>query len=240
MCSNEVNIMQTLKKIPGTALESETIRGSFYVNTVEQPNPGYNIMDEIWKDIPGYKGRYQASNLGRIKSLKRKVKILNGKRTVRERIMKMTKDKDGYYRAGLNKPSVYNTVPMFTHRLIGKAFIPNPENKPQINHKNGVKDDNRVENLEWVTNQENMTHSYYILGITNGSFEKGHEGYNKRPVAQYNKNGILLNTFDSIAAAAKYLNGDKKSLSRHCTGHVKSYYGYKFKYIKNEKRSLNY
>ena len=123
-------------------------------------------MEEIWKDIKGYEGYYQISNLGRVKSLSRKY-------SPKERILKNQYDKDGYYEIGLtkNKKKQYFRV----HRLVAQAFIFNIKNKPQVNHKNGIKDDNRVENLEWCTNQENEKHAYNIglkhalIGENNGS-----------------------------------------------------------------------
>ena len=222
LCSNETNVMITLKKIPGMALESETIRGSFCVSTVEQPNPGLNIM-EIWKDIPGYKGLYQASNLGRIKSLERYVNHpLGGKKYIRERILKYQLGlcRPGYYTVNLCK---YNKCISFRiHRLVGFAFIPNPEDKPEINHKNGIKTDNRVENLEWVTYKENQIHASDVLGLNL---------YNRKPVAQYNRNGVLLNSFKSATDAARSINGDARNVSGICLGIGKTHRGYIFKYI---------
>jgi len=155
--------MQTLKKIPGTALESETIQGSFYVSTVEQPNPGYNIM-EIWKDIPGFEGSYQVSNHGRVKSLARKImykdgRIWNKKDNI---ILKQSINNKGYLFVNLSKKAIFHVLRV--HKLVLNAFVPNPENKPQCNHKDGIKINNYATNLEWVTNSENQIHAVR-LGI---------------------------------------------------------------------------
>ena len=99
-------------------------------------------MEEIWKDIEGYEGKYQVSNLGRVRSL-------NYHRMGITKLLKARKDKDGYNMAFLVR-SGYNR-PVGVHRLVAQAFIPNPNNYPCVNHKNEVKDDNRVENLEWCT-----------------------------------------------------------------------------------------
>lgn len=108
-------------------------------------------MREIWKDVIGFEGKYQISNFGRIKSL-------NYNNTHKEKIMKLSLDKYGYTKLSIakNNKDYSKTI----HRLVAQAFIPNPENKSQINHKNGVKTDNRVENLEWCTVSENHKHAF--------------------------------------------------------------------------------
>lgn len=117
---------------------------------------------EIWKDIKDLPN-YQISNLGRVKSKERitNVGIKNVKQIKRkERILKLFHNKKGYTQVVLyvdKKP-----YPVKIHRLVAEAFIPNPENKPQVNHIDGNKQNNRVDNLEWCTCKENMEHSYKI------------------------------------------------------------------------------
>jgi|LGVE01.1.fsa_nt_gb hypothetical protein len=119
-------------------------------------------MIEIWKDVKGYEGLYKISNLGNLLSLVFK----NNKVTKKRKLVKKTfLDKKGYLRTVITKNKIKKNF--FIHRLVAIAFIPNPNNKPHINHKNLIRTDNKVENLEWCTQKENIHHFLQNGIVTN-------------------------------------------------------------------------
>ena len=106
-------------------------------------------IKEIWRDIEGYESLYQVSNFGRVKSL-------NYRHTCKEKLLKAHKDKDGYLRVNLYKEGKKKTYGI--HRLVAQAFIPNPDNLPQVNHKDEDKSNNRLDNLEWCSAEYNVNY----------------------------------------------------------------------------------
>lgn len=107
-----------------------------------------------WRDIPGYPG-YKASDDGQVASFK---KDSSGY------ILKQHEASNGYMRVAIRKGKTHKGICAGVHRFVAAAFIPNPDNLPEVNHKNGDKKDNRVENLEWVTSSQNKLHAYRVLG----------------------------------------------------------------------------
>jgi hypothetical protein len=155
----------------------------------------------MWKSIEDYP-KYEVNEYGDVRNVK------TGK------LLKSFVNHRGYLRINLNGKS------KFIHRLIAEYFIPNPDNKPQINHINGNKLDNRIENLEWTTNSENMLHAYKT------GLRKVYK------INQYTKNGIFLRQYDNAEEASELTGVHKGSIRKVCIG-MKSHItagGFKWKY----------
>ena len=128
------------------------------------------MVNEIWKDINGYEGLYQISNFGNVKSLPRQ--------GAKGKILKPSKINIGYLRVGLNKNGKCKRY--LIHRLVAEAFLPNPDNKPCIDHINANKTDNRICNLQWVTHKENMNNPLTIDKISKPIIQFSKRGRNSR------------------------------------------------------------
>lgn len=186
------------------------LRGSVTLLASDNTLVGFFIM-EIWKNIKDYEGMYQVSNLGNVKSLSRKLRVHhNSMRLLRERILKCGILRQGYKAAALweNQKVKLCTI----HRLVGIAFIPNPKNKPCINHKNGIKTDNRVENLEWVTYSENMIHA-----LKHNLIKKGEEKCNTQLT---NKNALIIKLLYKEGIYTQKQIGLKYNISQHTVSRI--------------------
>ena len=116
------------------------------------------IQDEVWKDIEGYEGLYQVSTCGNVKSLPKVRRNGTGTYIQKERLLKPSNTSTGYKKVELCKDGKRKSFKV--HRLVAIAFIPNPDNKPEVNHIDGNKINNNIDNLEWVTSSENSIHAY--------------------------------------------------------------------------------
>lgn len=195
---------------------------------------------EVWRDIPGYERYYQVSNLGRVKSVPRKVYCNGGFHISKERMLKQHKNKDGYWRAHLLKNGIAKTL--FVHRLVALAFIPNPNKYPDINHKDENPSNNCVENLEWCTEKYNMNYGTVVERrkasfVRNGSFKKanatkvrnGSRGA-ETPVEAVSKDGITTINYPSISEAARVTGISKGHIGECCRGVRSSAGGYFWNY----------
>ena len=163
-------------------------------------------MQEIWKDIPNYEGLYQVSNLGRVKSLFKYKKILK------------PRPRNGYLRVSLTKNN--KSTNYAVHRLVAQAFISNPNNLPEINHKDENKQNNCVDNLEFCTRKYNMKY---------GTWKDRRLVKFIKPVVQYDLNGNFIRNWTSIKDAKTKLNIN--NIPAVCKGKAKQSGGYIWKYI---------
>ena len=181
-------------------------------------------MEEIWKDIDGYEGSYQVSNLGGIKSFKKSDK---------GRILKPGINPKGYLIATLSDNG--QTREKKVHRLVAQSFIPNPENKSQVNHIDGNKLNNRVNNLEWCTCKENISHAWGSgLSKPSEEMKKYNFIYSKR-IRQYDKKGNFIKEWESAVKAGKCLGIFQQGIVACLKGRTKTAGGFVWKYVDNKK-----
>ena len=174
-------------------------------------------IGEIWKDIAGYEGLYQVSNWGRVRN------------TRRVRILKPNLLKAGYYQVALYEGKRISHC-FKVHRLVAAAFIPNPNNLPCVNHKNEIKTDNRVENLEWCDERYNSNY-----GTRNNRLSAllTNRSDLSKPVAQMTKNGEVLATFPSANEAERQTGICSTNINACCLNkpRYKSAGGFIWRYV---------
>ena len=180
-------------------------------------------MEEIWKDIPGYEGRYQVSSFGRVRSLDR----IDDENHFRKGQIMKTKLLRGYVRVALRDGKKQKEYQV--HRLVALAFIPNQDNLPQVNHKDCNPGNNNVDNLEWCDAKYNINY-----GDRNEKVSKALSGRKKtwaqKPVLCYNLDGNFVCRFESACAAAEVVDRAATNITACLKGKQKTSGGFVWKY----------
>lgn len=183
-------------------------------------------MKEIWKDIKGYEGIYQVSNLGRVRSLNRTYILNNGNpQSAKGQIMSQYDTKDGY--KGIKLRGLCVRKSFRVHRLVAQTFIPNPENLPEVNHKDENKHNNIVSNLEWCTPKYNA--NYGTVKERLSISHKRNPIYSK-PVAQFSMDGEFVKSYPSAKEAAKQTGLHAQNIGACCRGIYSHSGGYRWQY----------
>ena len=178
---------------------------------------------EEWKAVAGFDGFYEVSNHGRIRSLPRV--STTGRRLKGKTIALISNKNDGYLRVNLRDSRGAHTTKTL-HRVVAEAFVTNPKGKPEVNHIDGNKRNNRAENLEWCTPKENQQHALKT------GLRKPNCSSTSKAVGMFRENGELLRTFPSVAEAARTMQTSPNSIYNRCEGRVAgSLYGYTWKYV---------
>ena len=173
---------------------------------------------EVFKDIAEFTGLYQVSDHGNVKSLIGEDKI----------ILKPSINPGGYYNVVLKGRKTRRI-----HRLVALAFIPNPNNLPEVNHKDGIKTNNKLNNLEWTTSSKNQKHSYR-LGLSKPLPRSQLATLASKPVSQHDLNGKEIDNFISSIDASRKTGVSHYGISKVCIGKLKTSGGYKWKFTPNE------
>ena len=185
-------------------------------------------MKEIWKPVRNYEGLYEVSNMGRVKSLERTVRIGRGYRIVPEKILKAEKNNHGYLQLHLYREGKRKLCRI--HRLVAIAFLENHNNLPEVNHKDENKQNNCVENLEWCSRSYNNTY--------NDKAKKAGKKISK-PVYSIDKESGLITYWESAKVAGRILGIDSSHITRCCKGKIKSIGGFYWHYASDSEEVAN-
>lgn len=188
-------------------------------------------MKEVWKDIKGYEGLYQVSTFGRVISLPKLKNRAFGSYMSKQILLTPVKADTGYFVVNLYDKNICPKR-MKIHRLVAATFITNHYNKKTVNHKNGIKTDNRIENLEWATHRENHLHAYANgLMIPSNLGKSGEDSLTHKTISQYTKSGEYLATFYSAVVAEQKTGISRKHICCVCNGNRKTTGGYIWKHV---------
>ena len=177
---------------------------------------------EVWKDVVGYEGFYQVSNNGNVRSVDRQVRCSNSVRFYKGKILSQCKDDHGYFRVLLAKAGKHKSSQV--HRLVAEAFIQNPNNLPEVNHKDENPGNNCIDNLEWCSKNYNLE---YGTGR-----KRSVKAQHRKKVLQIDFEGNLIAEFDGVNSAARSIGKpkDATSITKCCTGKNQTAHGYIWRY----------
>ena len=166
----------------------------------------------MWRDIKNYEGRYQVNENGEVRSL-------NYNRSGKVQVLKQRENTDGYCQVKLYKNGIKKLY--YVHRLVADAFIPNPDNLPQVNHKDENPRNNRLFNLEWCTNEYNLNY---------GTRNQRSSSSRSKSVKQYSLDGIFIDEYPSTHEVNRKLGFNQGLISAVCIGKYNQAYGYRWSY----------
>jgi hypothetical protein len=189
-----------------------------------------SLPNEEWRDIVGYEGYYQVSSCGRVRSVDRKIKTGRGYISchVKGKIMKIKVHRTGYLEVSLSINGKSKTHKV--HRLVSAAFIPNPQNHKEVNHKDENKANNNVDNLEWCTSKYNANY---------GERNRKSALARSKGIVQIDARGIAVAKYDSLTNAGKSVGGNAQGVFLCANNIIKKYKGYIWKYKEDYERSDN-
>lgn len=191
------------------------------------------LKNEEFRDIENFEGLYQISNYGRVKSLERFKRNHTKVQKVEEQILKSHLNNRGYYYAMLNKEGEQNHKTI--HRLIAQAFIPNPNNLPCINHIDGNKLNNSLDNMEFCTYSHNNKEAYR-LGLKKSAItgRLGYDNWNSKPICQYDLKGNFIKEWACSLEVKRQLGINASNITSCCRGERNKAGGYIWKYRKEQ------
>ena len=180
-----------------------------------------SYIGEIWIDIEGYEGLYQVSNFGRVKSL-------GNDKSRREKILKTYIDGTRHLRVNLSKNGVEKQY--YIHQLVAQHFMPNPDNKPELHHIDHNPENNRVDNLVWLTHEEHKAEHPEVYEACGKAAKKT----NSKHINQFTLDGLFLRALYSSHDIQRELGYYQQNIIQCCKGKLKTAYGFKWKYADEE------